>query len=65
LLSALLLAVKILINIIIATLSLRHLLVFMVSELIIIILWSNITILLFRYYSLATNASQQHDIQPA
>jgi len=65
LLSALLLGVKLLINIIIATLSLKHLLVFMVSELIIIILWSNLTILLFRYYSLATNASQQHDIQPA
>jgi hypothetical protein len=65
LLSALLLGVKLLINIIIATLSLKHLLVFMVSELIIIILWSNLTILLFRYYSLATNASQQHDMQQA
>jgi len=65
LLSALLIGVKLLINIIIATFSLKHLFVFMVSELIIIILWSNITILLFRYYGLATEASQQDDIRPA
>jgi hypothetical protein len=62
LLSALLLCVKLLINIIIATFSLKHLLVFMVSELIVIILWSNLTILLFRYYDLATKASQQDEI---
>jgi hypothetical protein len=65
LLSALLLGVKLLISIIIATLSLQHLFVFMISELIIIILWSNLTILLFRYYSLATDASQKNDIQQA
>jgi hypothetical protein len=65
LLSALLLGVKILINIIIATFSLKHLLVFMVSELIIIILWSNLTILLFRYYDLATKDFHQDDIRPA
>lgn len=65
LLSALLIGVKILINIIITTFSLKHLFVFMVSELIIIILWSNITILLFRYYDLATKASQPNDIRPA
>lgn len=65
LLSALLIGVKLLINIIIATFSLKHLLVFMVSELIIIIVWSNITILLFRYYGLATEASQKNDIRPA
>ena len=65
LLSALLIGVKILINIIIATFALKHLLVFMVSELIIIIVWSNITILLFRYYGLATKTSQQNDIRPA
>jgi hypothetical protein len=62
LLSALLLCVKLLINIIIATLSLKHLLVFMVSELIVIILWSNLTILLFRYYDLAIKASQEDEI---
>jgi hypothetical protein len=65
LLSALLIGVKLLINIIIATFSLKHLFVFMISELIIIILWSNITILLFRYYGLATKASQSNDIHPA
>ena len=65
LLSALLIGVKILINIIIATFSLKHLFVFMVSELIIIILWSNLTILLFRYYGLATKAFQQNDINVA
>jgi hypothetical protein len=65
LLSALLISVKILINIIVATFSLKHIFVFMVSELIIIILWSNITILLFRYYGLATKASRQNDIHPA
>jgi len=62
LLSALLLGVKLLINIIIATFSLKHLFVFMVGELIIIILWSNLTILLFRYYDLATKASQQDEM---
>ncbi len=65
LLSALLISVKILINTIVATFSLKHLFVFMVSELIIIILWSTITILLFRYYGLATKASRQNDIHPA
>jgi hypothetical protein len=65
LLSALLIGVKILINIIIATFSLKYLFVFMVGELIIIILWSNLTILLFRYYDLTTKASQQNDIRPA
>jgi hypothetical protein len=65
LLSALLLAVKLLLSIIIATLSLQHVFVFMISELIIIILWSNLTILLFRYYSLATDASPENDIQQA
>jgi len=65
LLSALLIGVKILINIIIATFSLKHLFVFMISELIIIILWSNLTILLFRYYGLTTKAYQPNDIQAA
>lgn len=65
LLSALLIGAKILINIIIATLSLNHIVVFMISELIIIILWSNLTILLFRYYDLATKPSQQDTISPA
>jgi hypothetical protein len=64
LLSALLLGVKLLINIIIATLALNHIVVFMISELIIIILWSNLTILLFRYYDLAIKASQQDTIGP-
>jgi len=65
LLSALLLAVKLLISIIIATLSLQHFFVFMISELIIIILWSNLTILLFRYYDLANKISPQDDIDKA
>jgi hypothetical protein len=65
LLSALLISVKILINLIIAAFSLKHLFMFMVSELIIIILWSNITILLFRYYGLATEASQHNEIHRA
>ena len=65
LLSALLIGVKLLINIIITTFSLKHLFVFMASELIIIILWSTLTILLFRYYDLATKASQRNDIHPA
>jgi hypothetical protein len=65
LLSALLIGVKLLINIFIAALSLRHVFVFMISELIVIILWSNLTILLFRYYDLATQASQQDPIPPA
>lgn len=65
LLSGLLIGVKLLINIIITTFSLKHLFVFMVSELIIIILWSTLTILLFRYYDLATKAYQQNDIHPA
>lgn len=65
LLSALLIGVKLLINIIITTFSLKHLFVFMASELIIIILWSTLTILLFRYYDLATKAFQQNDANPA
>ena len=65
LLSALLIGVKLLINIIITTFSLKHLFVFMVSELIIIILWSTLTILLFRYYGLAAKTFQQNDIHPA
>lgn len=65
LLSALLIGVKLLINILIAALSLRHIFVFMISELIVIILWSNLTIVLFRYYDLATIASQQDPIPPA
>jgi hypothetical protein len=65
LLSAVLIGAKLLINIIIATLSLRHIVVFMISELAIIILWSSLTILLFRYYDLATKASQEDGISPA
>lgn len=65
LLSALLIGVKLLINIIITTFSLKHLFVFMASELIIIILWSTLTILLFRYYGLAAETYQQNDIHPA
>ena len=64
LLSALLIGVKLLINIIITTFSLKYLFVFMASELIIIILWSTLTILLFRYYDLATKAFQQDDANP-
>ena len=65
LLSALLIGVKLLINIIITTFALKHVFVFMISELIIIILWSTLTILLFRYYDLATKAFQQNDANPA
>ena len=65
LLSAMLLGIKLLINLLIATFSLEYLPVFMVSELIVIILWSSLTILLFRFYDLATKASQQLDIQLA
>lgn len=59
LLSAILLGFQFLIHIAIVTLSLKNLFTFMVSELLIIILWSTFTILLFRFYDLANKASQQ------
>jgi hypothetical protein len=65
LLSALLLGVKLLINIMIANFAIRHLFVFMVSELITIILWSTLTILLFRFYDLSTKAYQEQEIRLA
>jgi hypothetical protein len=65
LLSALLLGAKLLINIVIAAFAIRHLFIFMVSELITIILWSTLTILLFRFYDLSTKASQEQEIKLA
>jgi hypothetical protein len=65
LLSAMLLGIKLLINLVIATFSLKYLPVFIISELVVIILWSTLTILLFRFYDLASKASQQHDISLA
>lgn len=64
LLSAMLLGVKLLISLVIETFSLKHLFIFMVSDLLIIILWSTFTILLFRFYDLANKALRQHDILP-
>ena len=59
LLSVILLGFQLIVHLLIVTLSFKNLFILMVSELLIIILWSNFTILLFRFYDLANKASQQ------
>jgi hypothetical protein len=59
LLSILLLGFQLLIHFAIVALSLESIITFMITELLIIILWSTLTILLFRFYDLANKALQQ------
>jgi len=59
LLSVILLGFQLLIHLAIVTLSLENLFTFMVTELLIIILWSSFTILFFRFYDLANKALRQ------
>lgn len=62
LLSIILLVFQLLIHLAIVTLSLENIVTFMITELLIIILWSTFTILLFRFYDLANKALRQsHD----
>ena len=61
LLSAILLALQLLLHFTIASFSLQSLPAFMVSELLVIVLWSTFTVLLFRFYGLATKTSQKSD----
>jgi len=63
LLSVILLGFQLLIHLAIVTLSLENLFTFMVTELLIIILWSSFTILFFRFYDLANKALRQSDDQ--
>ena len=59
LLSIILLGFQLLIHLAIVTLSLENIVVFMITELLIIILWSTFTILFFRFYDLANKALRQ------
>jgi hypothetical protein len=59
LLSILLLGFQLLIHLAIVTFSLESIITFMITELLIIILWSTFTILFFRFYDLANKAQQQ------
>lgn len=63
LLSVILLGFQLLIHLAIVTLSLENLFTFMVTELLIIILWSSFTILFFRFYDLANKALRQSNDQ--
>lgn len=65
LLFAMLLGAKLLINLVVATFSIQYLFIFMASELLIIILWSTFTILLFRFYDLANKAQSKNEILPS
>ncbi len=66
LLSGILLIIELLIQIIINKLSIGNIFISAVSSLISIILWSNFTILLFRYYDLASkNNEPQPEDSPA
>jgi len=59
LLSIILLGFQLLIHLVIVTLSLENIFIFMITELLIIILWSTFTILFFRFYDLAKKALRQ------
>ena len=59
LLSIILLGFQLLIHLAIVTLSLANIFTFMITELLIIILWSTFTILFFRFYDLANKALRQ------
>ena len=59
LLSIILLGFQLLIHLAIVTFSLENIVIFMITELLIIILWSTFTILFFRFYDLANKALQQ------
>jgi hypothetical protein len=59
LLSIILLGFQLLIHLAIVTFSLENIVTFMITELLIIILWSTFTILFFRFYDLANKALQQ------
>ena len=59
LLSVILLGFQILIHLAIVTFSLENIFTFMITELLIIILWSSFTILFFRFYDLANKELQQ------
>jgi len=61
LLLIILLAFQLFIHVVLATFSLQNIVTFMVTELLIIILWSMFTILFFRFYDLANNATRQSD----
>jgi len=65
-LSGLLLGLQFLIHLVIISLSLQSLIAFMVSELLVIVLWSTFTILLFRFYDLASRTLRElpdHEFQ--
>ena len=59
LLSIILLGFQLLIHLAIVTFSLENIFIFMITELLIIILWSTFTILFFRFYDLANRALRQ------
>jgi len=59
LLSIILLGFQLLIHLAIVTFSLENIFTFMITELLIIILWSTFTILFFRFYDLANKALRQ------
>jgi len=59
LLSIILLGFQLLIHLAIVTFSLENIVTFMITELLIIILWSTFTILFFRFYDLTNKALQQ------
>ncbi|MFO8164399.1 MAG: YciC family protein [Thermodesulfobacteriota bacterium] len=61
LLLVILLGCQLVIHLVIVTLSLENIVTFMVTELLIIILWSMFTVLFFRFYDLANNATRQSD----
>jgi len=62
LLSVILLGFQLFLHIAIVTLSLENLFTFIITELLIIILWSSFTILFFRFYDLANkDLRQSHD----
>jgi len=66
LLSAILLGFQLIIHLAIVTFSLANIFTFMITELLIIILWSTFTILFFRFYDLANKAlreSHEKEIQ--
>jgi len=59
LLSVILLGFQLLIHLVIVMFSLANIFTFMITELLIIILWSTFTILFFRFYDLANKALRQ------
>jgi len=59
LLSVILLGFQFLIHLAIVTFSLENVFIFMITELLIIIVWSTFTILFFRFYDLANKALRQ------